>query len=591
MNSSSSTSDCSKKMPRSNLDSSFQENKGSADNFVHISRNGEECPSPRVSVGIDRAASMSCEEKQMSMASETSFATASTKEMFSSDMSPILSHQRARKSKKSGFNIDRTAKITERVNDQSDGERPLTEKENVMDASPIAREFPSIDLQLETDEADSEDSSDFPSTIDKYSNKSDSKMEDICDSVHEALAKLDKTAHELDDSLVDYESMMSTSSGRIIEPHSARRPNRSSSIIGRRLSEDAAASVREFQSLEKAELVRLLHEKIAELEVSKDVNRLLSEKLAATQVDETIQDLNVMKLKKNEGARSIADKQRDAAMVTAFNVRIQNIEARHREEIARLNRVSSEKQSANRLQFRKKVAKQLRAFQRRHKKIVARHVETLTVAVSRMKRAESTLAKLDISAHPVIHQSNLPRENRALKNGSFLDSIRCWSSVSTSQDVVRSDERNSSGSIDLASEIETILDARFDWKGELARQVKAISKEVLIQICRAPEYRTLAASTSESAEKCDDLMESMYRSMSVKTRNAVVAVSRADDDNDEEDDDELASKFTTPDRTKAKAPTPSSTRSSIINEAIKEYPPELRALFAEPENARSDKAA
>eukprot|EP00939_MAST-03C_sp_MAST-3C-sp1_P003882 g3882.t1 len=396
-----------------------------------------------------------------------------------------------------------------------------------------------------------------------------SPVDGICDTVAEALVRLNETAHALDESFADVESM-SVSSARTDSKHSwasssfsERRPPRT--------REGTSASDRSYRDMDKDELIEVVEEKCNELASHREVNRQLSERLASTQVNDTLLELELVRTPKD----AVAYAAREAAMMAAHKTQVRKLERRHAAYVREIKMAMKQKGEIRHLKFRKQLAQELRIFQKRHERIVTKHIETLTVAVARMKRAEAALEKHGIRATTVEHAVPLPRRT---PSPSALDSaLRCC----VGKSVAKKNGSGNSGvqrrhagaeldgfeDINLENEIVVILNERYDWKGPQAAAVKAIAMDVLADLCRTPDFQSLAVLRGKSMNNAELSLGD------VKTPGTTPGSSPRRHSKGES--------FVTPDQGTSRANAISSAHSSIINEEIREYPPELRALFTE----------
>ena len=176
----------------------------------------------------------------------------------------------------------------------------------------------------------------------------------------------------------------------------------------------------------------------------------------------------------------------------------------------------------------RKIAKNVRKFKDTHKDIVTKQHACLTNLMHKLNRAN---AMLKTNGLPT-----LEAEKKLEKSTSSL----CCSS------------RDRFDSYELEHEIDTILDGRYDWKGDAAQKVRLIAKDILLELCRAPECISL-----------------VVRHASIHSN-----ASHLDEDRHPPGLDVESSK-----------PRHVSDRSSIISKEIEKYPPGLKSLF-EPDQIR-----
>lgn len=349
-------------------------------------------------------------------------------------------------------------------------------------------------------------------------------LAELIQSVNSALEKLDQQAREVDE--------------EIVEVYEGRRRRRSSMDTGRRwrassqmehtIDREATIATRgiERQMNNHKELMFQLAEKTAELDAAIELNRELNTYLTSsftpsvphqkTRSDSLEADLescgnDVDALKELVVARSSAYKGHCRQISEFYVKKISDIKQQCREEA-----------DAKRRLLLQKIASTMRAFKIKHENIVQSQQKCIEETTDRLRKSEE---KRKSQARVI--------DDRDLK--------RCGKTLFRTPCCERRD-----GGFDLSTEIDHILDGRFDWKGDMATKVRHVTKTVLLEIIQMPETARLVRDTNE----------------------AVLSTTRLDPD----------ATTSASEPTNRKLSTQSSIRNKI-NEEIEAYPPSLRDLF------------
>ena len=180
----------------------------------------------------------------------------------------------------------------------------------------------------------------------------------------------------------------------------------------------------------------------------------------------------------------------------------------------------------------RKIAKNVRKFKDTHTDIVTKQHAYLANLMNKLNRAN---AMLKSSGLPVVEVHESTEKTSSSSSEKTSSSPSCCGT--------REDRFDS---IHLEHEIDTILDGRYDWKGDAAQKVRLIAKDILLELCRAPECISL-----------------VIRHGSIHS-----TASHLDEDEPHPPGLIVASK-----------PRHVSDRSSIISKEIEKYPPGIKSLF------------
>eukprot|EP00938_MAST-03A_sp_MAST-3A-sp1_P006098 g6098.t1 len=333
-------------------------------------------------------------------------------------------------------------------------------------------------------------------------------------SLNSALKELDKQAHALDGDMIDvYEVKRRRSS--MLE---TVRKWRASSDMAKQLDREAEiAGV--SPAMSRDELAEELSVKSSELNAAMELNRELSERLAAFLVEKTESDLLPSpSIDQSPSSLSPDLLGRLAAKDAAHEAHLRHVSKVHVEQFANLRR---EMEKDRRILLRK-IAKNVRKFKDTHTDIVTKQHTYLANLMDKLNRANEMLKS---SGLPVVEDHESTEKTSSSCCGTREDRF---------------------DSIRLEHEIDTILDGRYDWKGDAAQKVRLIAKDILLELCRAPECISL-----------------VIRHGSIHS-----TASHLDEDDPHPPGLVVTSK-----------PRHVSDRSSIISKEIEKYPPGIKSLF------------
>ena len=335
-------------------------------------------------------------------------------------------------------------------------------------------------------------------------------------SLNSALKELDKQAHALDGDMIDvYEVKRRRSS--MLE---TVRKWRASSDMAKQLDREAEiAGVSPLKTMTRDELAEELSVKSSELNAAMELNRELSERLAAFLVEKTESDL-LPSPSTDQSPSSLSPDLlgRLAAKDAAHEAHLRHVSKVHVEQFANLRR----EMEKDRRMLLRKIAKNVRKFKDTHTDIVTKQHTYLANLMDKLNRANEMLKS---SGLPVVEDHESTEKTSSSCCGTREDRF---------------------DSIRLEHEIDTILDGRYDWKGDAAQKVRLIAKDILLELCRAPECISL-----------------VIRHGSIHS-----TASHLDEDDPHPPGLVVTSK-----------PRHVSDRSSIISKEIEKYPPGIKSLF------------
>ena len=335
-------------------------------------------------------------------------------------------------------------------------------------------------------------------------------------SLNSALKELDKQAHALDGDMIDvYEVKRRRSS--MLE---TVRKWRASSDMAKQLDREAEiAGVSPLKTMTRDELAEELSVKNSELNAAMELNRELSERLAAFLVEKTESDLLPSPSTTDQSPSLSPDLLgRLAAKDAAHEAHLRHVSKVHVEQFANLRR----EMEKDRRMLLRKIAKNVRKFKDTHTDIVTKQHTYLANLMDKLNRANEMLKS---SGLPVVEDHESTEKTSSSCCGTREDRF---------------------DSIRLEHEIDTILDGRYDWKGDAAQKVRLIAKDILLELCRAPECISL-----------------VIRHGSIHS-----TASHLDEDDPHPPGLVVTSK-----------PRHVSDRSSIISKEIEKYPPGIKSLF------------